>query len=602
MNHPGSVRERNGAGGGGPRMGWFARRILSVLGAAGCLGVGATAVIAAGSGDAGVPGAPPEVSEHSPVALRPGVPAVLTLRGKGLGAVRSIWTSWGGFFERRDAEGWDCGDEVARVPAAVPAGFPAGLEAVRLVGANGVSNPVWVLVDGLAAVDIREAEGALLEPPVAVDGTFRDRGSRTFRVGMNAGQALSMEVVAQRLGSPTDPVLRVLDGAGRELAYAHDTVGLGTDVALEFLAPASGEYRVEVRDSEHGGGRAHRFRFRLGTFPVGVVAVEGAVGVAAGLEGQPSRVGWESAVSSRSGEARVEAGCGGADVAWGRMRLAGVEGGVVLMPRVHRVAGVVGREAEPNDGRGQATALGSGRVLAGGFDREGDVDWYRFEAGGAGAWTVRVRSRGLGWAGDPLVRVMDEAGRVLARSTGSDRDQDPDGDPELTPRLERAGAHYVEVTEAGRRAGIGRGYVIGVEPGAAGYRLGSETDRIHVPIGGKVAWKVAVERKGYDGPIRIEATGLPDGFQVENGLVEAGKKEWEVIVRCRGGVSAGTAAAVRWVGRAETAEKAEKAEKEAMVVPVGLAAAQRKAFPRMLYVPPGLMDAVWVAAVPPASE
>jgi len=54
--------------------------------------------------------------------------------------------------------------------------------------------------------------------------------------------------------SGIDPVLRILDGAGKQLARSDDTAGAGLDARLDFQFPKEGNYYVEVTDAR--GGKA----------------------------------------------------------------------------------------------------------------------------------------------------------------------------------------------------------------------------------------------------------------------------------------------------------------------------------------------------------
>jgi len=534
---------------------------------------------------------PPDIALVSPRALRPGSAAVLVLKGKELAGTRTLWTSWAGRLDRNDAEGWECLDDSLKIPVFVPASHPAGIEGIRILGTNGVSNLAWVLVDGLRSESLQAGSAPdrsppVLKPPVAVDGVMLEAGVRVFRLPLNRGQRISLEVVAQRWGSPTDPVLRVLDAAGNERVYANDTPGLGSDVALEFQAPDSGDYRVELRDAEYLGGPAQAFRLRVGSFPVGALAAEPVVGIVPDSNRQPSEVGWVSTVSSQSGWARARvASTAAGEIGWARLELTGSHRREVLMPRTEAVPGRVAAESEPNDRLESATVLDSPGLAVGQFNTATDQDWYRFSVSTAGWWRIQARSRSLGRTSDPQLRLVRADGSVVASATAGDPD------PAIFHRFETPGPYWISISDAGRRHGPGREYVLELDSQAGAFRTSTETERVHVPVGGKQTLKIKVEPRGYDGTIRIEAEGLPAGFEMENPVVEARKKEWDLVIRCRAEVDVGQATPVRFRARAT-------AEGGGGTAGLEVTPAQRKAFPRMLWVPPGLIDNVWVGAVP----
>ena len=65
--------------------------------------------------------------------------------------------------------------------------------------------------------------------PVVVNGTLRGPERDMFRVSGKAGERRVFEVEARRCGSAIDPVLRILNGAGKQLARSDDTAGAGLD-------------------------------------------------------------------------------------------------------------------------------------------------------------------------------------------------------------------------------------------------------------------------------------------------------------------------------------------------------------------------------------
>jgi hypothetical protein len=78
------------------------------------------------------------------------------------------------------------------------------------------------------------------------------------------------EVVARRLGSPLDSMLKVTDGAGKLLAISDDfedrCAGLIThqaDSYVRFKVPADGTYYVHLGDAQEKGGSDYAFRLRV---------------------------------------------------------------------------------------------------------------------------------------------------------------------------------------------------------------------------------------------------------------------------------------------------------------------------------------------------
>jgi hypothetical protein len=84
-------------------------------------------------------------------------------------------------------------------------------------------------------------------------------------------------------------VLRLLDAQGRELAFCDDESGLSGDCRVAHVFAAGGDYFIEVRDINYGGGADYRFRLRVGDFPL--VNLPFPAGVKAGSPGTFTFVG-----------------------------------------------------------------------------------------------------------------------------------------------------------------------------------------------------------------------------------------------------------------------------------------------------------------------
>ena len=127
--------------------------------------------------------------------------------------------------------------------------------AMRVVTDKGVSPLRFLLVDDLPTVasvgnNTTLATAQPVSAPTAVDGAVPNQGWQYFKFPAQAGQRISIEVLARRIGSTLDPMIRILDSKGRELAFNDDTPGLSSDSSVVHTFKDAGEYIVEI-------GRAH---------------------------------------------------------------------------------------------------------------------------------------------------------------------------------------------------------------------------------------------------------------------------------------------------------------------------------------------------------
>jgi hypothetical protein len=216
----------------------------------------------------------PSIARLLPGAVRPGETTALAVHGDHLTGASRLWTSFPALVATAPGDVQQGNPEKQTTYLLdVPADAPLGVAAVRIATPEGASNLKLLLVDDLASVvesgeNHERASAQSVTAPVAIDGLCESEQSDWFRLEGRAGQRLSLEVVAVRIGSLLDPLVRMLDEAGNELAYSDDEPGLGSDARLVVEFPADGEYFIELRDVRYEGGGGHRYRLRLGDFPI----------------------------------------------------------------------------------------------------------------------------------------------------------------------------------------------------------------------------------------------------------------------------------------------------------------------------------------------
>ncbi|MBL8792644.1 MAG: PPC domain-containing protein [Planctomycetia bacterium] len=98
--------------------------------------------------------------------------------------------------------------------------------------------------------------------PATVSGRLETRDAvHAYQFEAKKGQQWRFEAEARALGFPLDPVLRLLDGSGKQLAQA-ESARDGRDPELAFTVPQDGVYRLEVRDLHFAGSPRHLYRVR----------------------------------------------------------------------------------------------------------------------------------------------------------------------------------------------------------------------------------------------------------------------------------------------------------------------------------------------------
>ena len=152
---------------------------------------------------------------------------------------------------------------------------PSEIRQTSVITAEIASNPVLYAVDSLPECIETEPNdpGApqVVTLPCIVNGRINRSGdSDAFEFQAAAGDEIVAEVIARRLNSPLDSLLRLTDAAGRVIALNDDTEqkasGLLTHHADSYLRaklPEAGTYRVVLADAQQQGGDEFAYRLRL---------------------------------------------------------------------------------------------------------------------------------------------------------------------------------------------------------------------------------------------------------------------------------------------------------------------------------------------------
>ncbi|MBI5094015.1 MAG: PPC domain-containing protein [Candidatus Hydrogenedentes bacterium] len=170
-------------------------------------------------------------------------------------------------------DGWNLPTKV--LPFNMQPGSPQFRETV-MRGDIGLSNRIPYEVDTLPECDEAEPNDAAKEAqavtlPQVVNGRIGQPGDADmFRFDGHAGDEVVAEVLARRLGSPLDSVVRLLDAAGAVVAWNDDQddkgFGLITHQADSYLRaklPQDGSYVVQVSDTQRHGGGEYAYRLTL---------------------------------------------------------------------------------------------------------------------------------------------------------------------------------------------------------------------------------------------------------------------------------------------------------------------------------------------------
>ncbi len=170
-------------------------------------------------------------------------------------------------------QGWNLGGAALNQPAKNAA---AGTQNVTATVKGAVSNAVPFVLDSLPEAFDKEPNDApnatqKVTLPVIVNGRIDKKGDwDVFEFQGKAGQDIVAEVMARRLDSPMDSVLKIIGPDGKTLAFNddHEDAGNGVnthhaDSYATLKLPADGAYRVHLGDTVRGGGDEYGYRLRI---------------------------------------------------------------------------------------------------------------------------------------------------------------------------------------------------------------------------------------------------------------------------------------------------------------------------------------------------
>jgi hypothetical protein len=454
----------------------------------------------------------PAVTRIDTTTLRPGQHAVLTIHGSGLKNPQRVWTP---FAEFRPVSGHDVNaDAAVAVEGDVAATVVPGVYPVRVITAQACSSAAMIVVDDLPAhtmLDGSEVRGSapVLALPCCVASQVNPAKSRFFRMTLTAGQTVTLDVLARRMNSALDPVLRVFSPSGTEVGWCDNIPGTDGDARVIVTAAEAGDYLIQIHDVKYAGGAAHFFHLRAGTFPAvastspRVIAEKSSVGLL-GTDGQVIAEIPASSVLSTDVNRSLDGTL--TPISWKSAPEA--SGAILTVLRSHGGAMV---EVEPNDQRDQAGLIPpETRLIAGRFQKRGDEDWYRIHVDAAASLCVTSHTRDVGSASDLVLRLFNADGGKI-----TEVDDYGSLDGQLTSALPAAGDYFLRVSDLAGKSGLEWTYDLELDVSAGRLEVTAPADLLNVPRGANASLLLTVRRVHFDGPVLLSLQGLPASLKSE---------------------------------------------------------------------------------------
>jgi hypothetical protein len=437
----------------------------------------------------------PSLTTLASLGGKPGGTVDVTLTGTNLTEVTQVWTSFNGKVTIPDGQK-DATKLTAKIE--IPANTPTGMHTLRVATKVGVSAARPFIVDELPEVaekdNNKKAAPQGITAPCVVVGTATAEVSDFYKVPVKAGEAVTFDVLARRIGSPCDPVILLHDASGKELfgLYADDTPGLQGDCRLTHTFPTAGEVIVEVRDTTYRGGGDFAYRLRVGNLPAVTTAFPLAV-----QTGQTAQVGFAGPGVEGVKPVAVK---GEGEVVYATPKRDNGPGGWPVSVRVHPHPEEV--EREPNNTPDKANPLPVPGGVSARFGEKNDLDHFKVTAKKGQKLAVTALTFEVNSPAEVYVRVLDAKGAEVAKSNPT----------QVGTRVEFTAAADGDYTIACEHTnylfGPNEVYHLSVKAVSADFAVGVAFDRLDVPAGGVGLLPVTAFTKanGFNGPVDVEFT------------------------------------------------------------------------------------------------
>lgn len=478
---------------------------------------------------------------------------------------------------------------------------PVGIYDLRVVGRLGVSNPRAFAVSDLkeltkAKPNDKQEAAVELVPGTVFNGALTVAGSDFFKFAGKKGERMLVECSGFENDSRINPVIAVLDAAGKEIE-SNRRGGL-----LDFTPQADGQFFIRLHDLTYAGGPDYAYRLELSKGPrldfifppTGQAASKAKFTLyGRGLPGgSPANLSAADrkplekldveidlpAAPGTPGNNSITPASVTADGFFYRLKTPGGTSNPVF---ISFATGPVTLEKEPNNNASQAQKISLPCEIAGQFYPAADNDLFVFDAKKGEIYWVEVFSNRIGVPASPFVVIQRDAPDpkdVKDIKEVYSADTDPGGkrfialnyDPSYRFEVKEDGGYRVQVRDlfGGARSNPAITYRLSIRKEVPDFRLAAlaelpsakKDDTAAAPRGTllrggeTVAIKVlAFRRDNFAGEIELSAEGLPSGVTCVPSKIEAGKNDGLLLLTAD--EKAATAvAAIRIIGKGKNGD------------------------------------------------
>ncbi len=398
-----------------------------------------------------------------------------------------------------------------------------GVRTWHLANSQGVTAGKEFIVGDLPEIVEQEIDGnpipTAIKLPVTINGRIFPREDiDIWTCDLKAGQVVTCEVNAARLGSPLDSRLEIRDPQGRMIAENVDALGL--DSRVRFQAPSDGTYEIRIHDVNFGGLQDYVYRLTVTTGPWldAVYPLGGKRGSTVRLQYQGARMPAEPVAVDLPDDT--------ADAIFHHAIVDGKPTNGVLFD-VDDLPEVL----EQDNKAESAQAVELPVVLNGRIEKPGETDAWSFSVKKGEEWTFEVKASRLGSPLDSVLTLLDADGKQIAQA-----DDQPKGqtDALLKIKIPAGGEYVLKINDRfASRGGSRFAYRIRASrEEQPGFELSLPADAFTLTRGTDLKIKLDVKRSGgLTEPIELTFDGLPAGVTATGTTIAKNKTNAQIVLK-----------------------------------------------------------------------
>jgi len=464
---------------------------------------------------------PPVITELQPRGAQKGRPFTLTIAGQNLGDGAKILSSLPATFTPMAPPAGMMANRYATFLVEPKTELEVGVYPVRVQSADGLSNILLFSIGAFPEINEEESQPggvphsndsiekaqSLPTSALTLNGNLRGAERDVYRLQVKAGERRVFEVDGRRAGSAIDPVIRVVDGAGKQIARSEDGALLNLDPRLDMTFPTAGYYYVEIHDARFSGQAQNFYRLKTGSYSYPTEVYP--------LGGQRGRQ-----VDISLGSAHVKADLAKAHGSQTFVNLP--DSPALPLPLA---IGEFREVNEPVTGPLTLPLTVNARL-----SKPAEIDKYILAVAPGEEYIFELQARELGTSKiNGVITIFDEKGKRLisagdlpfavdvAAVQASSRTA---GDPFLNFKVpEGVRQITVAVEDLARRGGQHYAYRLHASKASQDMQATITTPAVNIPAGGTAIVNFSVDRRGYAGPLTIKALNLPPGIRMAGGVI-----------------------------------------------------------------------------------